>query len=315
MMNIKVIYKIENKFSKIKSFNQVVVFNNVSAKITKDIERFIVELDGEKEDSLNLLRLIWELACLYEGYFYTPIEYIVDNHNEDINELNFLSYYKTSKIWKNASVPLVDQMEFSLEILFKYHDLRNTGRESKSLLKVVINAFYYLRSEDYEKINVNHMLSLFLNLTDGFYVNFVKNSQKLDETLEGVLSKYINIDEVKQGLEYLGIHNENLISLLRLERNEIDHYSYKENSISECLYYRSDDRANYVNWYFIYVIELALRMYLLEAIGCSVPKDRKDFAMNNIIDWVIIECDLDVKCKNPLNVFKQEFKKRGIEFR
>ena len=45
--------------------------------------------------------------------------------------------------------------------------------------KSVVNAFYYLKSKDYGKININHRLSLLLNIADGFIINTFKDMNNL----------------------------------------------------------------------------------------------------------------------------------------
>ena len=70
--------------------------------------------------------------------------------------------------------------------------------------------------------------------------------------------------------------------------------------------------GDYINWYFTYTVELALRIAFLNQIGCECKDELVESALNNINDWLILECDLSEKCKNPQNQMKQELKKIGI---
>lgn len=125
--------------------------------------------------------LIWEMAFLYEGYFYSLDKYLVDGKWRNVNKLCFLSYYKNGKICKIFSSYLaVEKMDYSSELILKYKKLRNTGRESGKLYKTLINSFFYLHSESYEGINVNHQLSLLLNICDGIGINFNGRSNNVE---------------------------------------------------------------------------------------------------------------------------------------
>ena len=59
---------------------------------------------------------------------------------------------------------------FSENGLQAYDDFRNISRDSKKLIKSLLNAFYYLHSDAYEHININHRLSLLLNICDGYVI-------------------------------------------------------------------------------------------------------------------------------------------------
>ena len=60
------------------------------------------------------------------------------------------------------------------------------------------------------------------------------------------------------------------------------------------------------------MIELALRIGLLKQIGFDVPEERMIYAINEINDWIIYECDLNEECKNPANKMRQDFKRAGL---
>lgn len=80
---------------------------NVFGNLEQKAKRFIVSLEGNEKDVINVFRSIWELAFLYDGYFYTPCKYNVDGAAEDVEQLYFLSFYDTGRIWKNCANTLV----------------------------------------------------------------------------------------------------------------------------------------------------------------------------------------------------------------
>ena len=148
-----------NNIMQLKNFK----FQNVSGRLEQEAKKFLVQLEGNDEDVLSALRYIWELLCLYDGYFYAPRNYIVNGVNENIEKLYFLSFYQTGRIWRNCATTLVGaDKDFSEERMLKYSEFRNKGRTSGKLFKSLINSFFYLRSDAYERVNVNHRLSLYL---------------------------------------------------------------------------------------------------------------------------------------------------------
>lgn len=93
----------------------------------------------------------------------------------ECKELITLPFYKTDKMWYCSELLGRAQRDLSSEVLEKYDKFRNTGISDKKMTKSVVNAFYYLNSENYGKINVNHRLSLLLNIADGFIINTYKD--------------------------------------------------------------------------------------------------------------------------------------------
>ena len=47
---------------------------------------------------------IWELLAWNDGYFYTPIEYRINDHEHDVNELIRMPYYITDEKWKSSAL-------------------------------------------------------------------------------------------------------------------------------------------------------------------------------------------------------------------
>lgn len=90
----------------------------------------------------------------------------------NVEKLYFLSFYKTGKTWRKCASTLVGiDKDFSEKRVLDYNEFRNKGRTSGEMFKSLINSYFYIHSEAYETINVNHRLSLLLNICDGFVIN------------------------------------------------------------------------------------------------------------------------------------------------
>ena len=66
---------------------------------------------------------------------------------------------------------------------------------------------------------------------------------------------------------------------------------------------------NIVNLYAFYVLEIALRIAVLEVIGVNVSDDVKNYVMDEHLDWIKLEKHLDEDCVLPMNVFRQMIEK------
>ena len=64
-----------------------------------------------------------------------------------------------------------------------------------------------------------------------------------------------------------------------------------------------------VNLYAFYVLEIALRIAVLEVIGVTVSDDVKNYVMDEHLDWIKLEKHLDEDCVLPMNVFRQMMEK------
>lgn len=82
-------------------------------------------------------------------------------------------------------------------------------------------------------------------------------------------------------------------------------------SLSDWITNRTDIKVDYVKWYFVFALELAIRILLLEQIGSRCPETCKTNAINEINDWIIWGCDMDEERKNPKNILKQKLQKQG----
>ena len=289
-------------------------YNNVKIAIAYIDKKCILQVNGNQEIAIRVMRLIWELLFLYDGYFYRPQKYIQDEKEVSVEKLCFLNYYKTDKNWYRTAVSLHEgERPLSGGMLKKYDNFRNTSRNSGKLIKALLNSFYYLHSEAYEHININHRLSLLLNICDGYIINMIDPTNNVEANIKNVLGENLDVKLVKYGTELLGIPKGKIYKALASERNEIDHYIYKNGSLTDYVYNRNDKGVDYVNWYFTFVIELALRIGFLNQIGYKCPEKRMIYALNDINDWVILGCELSVPCANPLNKIKQDLKKIGIK--
>ncbi len=314
-MCIQVYFKMKNSILE-KIVEQKMQYNGVKIEITYMGKQCVVQANGDKEKSVNIIRIIWELAFLYDGYFYRPKKYIEDGQEISVEKLYFLKFYKTDKNWYNAAISLHENtILFSEKGLQVYDDFRNISRDSGKLIKSLLNAFYYLHSDAYEHININHRLSLLLNICDGYVINTSGETNNVEANIKNVLGENLDVKLVKYGAGLLGIPKNKLYNALALERNEIDHYTYKSGSITDYTFNGNDKRVDYINWYFTYVIELALRIGFLKQVGFECPDERMRFAMNDINDWIILECELSAECRNPLNRMEQDMRKKGIVMR
>ena len=250
--------------------SQNIIFQNVTGKAEQGISKFAVLLEGEREEIINVFRNIWELTFLYDGYFYAPYQYTVDGIDENLEELYFLSYYRTGNIWRNSATTLVgSDKDFSEERIAQYSEFRNQGRTSGKMLKSLINSFFYIHSDAYEKINVNHRLSLLLNMCDGFVINTSGSNNNVKANIAKIIRTALDSKIVKYGASLLGIPPKKMYDALMLERHEINYYSIKEGNITE---YKINSKAitrDYINWYFTYIVELTLRIAFLNQIGCE----------------------------------------------
>lgn len=64
-----------------------------------------------------------------------------------------------------------------------------------------------------------------------------------------------------------------------------------------------------VNLYAFYVLEIALRIAVLEVIGVSISEAVKNYVMDEHLDWIKLKKHLDEECVLPMNVFRQMIEK------
>lgn len=241
-------------------------------------------------------RLVWELLYLYDGYFYEPISYDVDGVKKNPRDLIKLELYKTDKKWYSSELLGRSERDLSTDVISRYDKFRNESISEKKMTKSVVNAFYYLTSESYGKINVNHRLSLLLNIADGFVINTYKETNDVKASCDRFFKKTLDISKLQKGISLLGINADTYKWLLAEERNAFDHYVYSENCLATFVHDADDEITEYVTWYFVYVMELVTRINFLKESGVLLKQEFIDYALELINDWIIYENELDEEC-------------------
>ena len=266
-----------------------------------------IELNGKNVE--EVFYLIWELLFLYDGYFYRPIQFWVDGNEQDASKLIRVNFYNTGKQWYSSELLGRNRRDLSEDVKKKYDKFRNTGRCQKKMTKSMVNAFYYIHSEAYEKINSNHLLSLILNIGDGFIINTFKETRNVRASLDRLFKGTIDVEKVRKGISLLGMSAEQFKYNLAEERNEFDHYVFSENSIATFVYESNDGRSKYITWFFIYVLELVIRINFLQEIEIEIDQIVKDYALDVIIDWIIYENRMDIECTTSMYQIRQKIRK------
>lgn len=271
--------------------NQIIegIFEKIEYQIHIHDDVCTMELIGNDLSSIEeLCRILWEILSLYDGYFYIPTMCKIDDVEKDIDSLH-KRYYKTSQIWIDNAVLLGrNQRCITEDIIISYRNFRNLGRDNQKMSKSMINAYYFVKSDSYEKINVEHTLSLLLNLCDGFIINAYGDSGAMKDKIKKAF-QHIDREAIKTGLKCIGIEDvNNLYFMLGEYRHEIDHYKYKEGSISS--YAKSVGVSmTSIDWYLTYFTELALRTAILDYIGYEVKEEIKSHAAQGIVSWLFVK--------------------------
>ena len=92
-----------------------------------------------------------------------------------------------------------------------------------------------------------------------------------------------------------------------------DHYIYKEDSLAAFVYNGNEKIMDYATWYFVYVLELVIRISFLKEAGVILNQEVVDYALESINDWIIYENDLNEECTTTHYGMKQLHKRTGIE--
>ena len=99
-MLIEVYFDTKKLITSKQNYNLEISYKNIKGNLERKDTQCIISLEGEEHSGIKVFRLVWELTFLYEGYFYTPVKYIVDGKEKNVLDLYFLSYYKCGKTWK-----------------------------------------------------------------------------------------------------------------------------------------------------------------------------------------------------------------------
>lgn len=224
--------------------------------------------DGGRLD--DLIYGIWELCCLYDGYFYKPIKYVIDNVVSPPAQLIRLKFYETDKKWTKPGLMLRRDgaMPLGEKIIEKYILVRHHGRKyvegktiKNKLTLPLINSFFYIFSASYSDIILEHRLSLLLNVCDG-YANNEGNKQTAKDNINSILVKE-SVKEIKVFVQKrYGISIGKFNDMICETRNELDHYVFKDKSAGNAIYLNQADRS--LHLFLIYIFNIEFRATLLK---------------------------------------------------
>ncbi len=273
-------------------------YKDVSAQIAiEDLSAKMVLIgDNYVEESFYLL---WELLFLYDGYFYKPKYFEIDGNEREVSSLVRRPFYITDEQWYESELLGRGFRNLSSEILAKYAAFRNKGMKEQKMTKSVVNAFYYLHSEAYQAIHPNHRLSLLLNIADGFIINTFNKTNNVKGSLDKIFKDTIDVRKIRKGLLLLGLPTERIEQFrynMAEERNMFAHYEYSKDSIAAFVYNSPERKSHFITWYFIYLLELVLRIKFLGESGVELEQCARDYAMDAIVDWIIYENEIDEQC-------------------
>ncbi|MDO4343338.1 MAG: PBECR4 domain-containing protein [Eubacteriales bacterium] len=280
------------------------------------IRRTCCELQILGKDNLDeIIFAIWEILAWNDGYFYKPVEYWIDGVEYDINELLRTPYYVTDSKWKSSALLIGrNHREISEEIITRYMQIRNAGREQKSLNRTMFSSYFYLHSENYKALNIEHRLVLLMHICDGFAIAFLQgnhrdNSGNINKVLECVDIGPRLTKKYRTGAQMLGVPHDKAKEALQDTRTELTHYVYKKSSFGSFISDPNFDTDNMINWYVFYVLDVALRVSLLEIIGATITDDVKSYLLDENLDWIRLEKHLNEECVISRNALKQILQK------
>ena len=78
------------------------------------------------------------------------------------------------------------------------------------------------------------------------------------------------------------------------------------------MYDSEEEIADYATWFFVYVLELVVRINFLKESGVSLEQEIMDYALDAIIDWIVYENNLAVDCKTQRYQMKQQLRRMGV---
>lgn len=285
-------------------------------KVDLAIQKSCCELQIVGKDNLEeIIYAIWEILAWNDGYFYKPVEYRIDGIIHDVNELIRLSYYRTDSKWKNSALLIGrNHREISEDIITRYMQIRNIGRENQSLNKTMFSSYFYLHSDGYSALNIEHRLVLLMHICDGFAIAFLHGNQKnnggnINKVLECIDVGPHLTKKYKIGVGMLGIPSDKAREALLDTRTELTHYVYKSSSLGSYISNPNYDTDNMVNLYVFYVLDLALRVALLETIGVTIKDEVKSYLLDESLDWIRLEKQLNEECVIPRNSLRQILQK------
>jgi|GEM_PF-521054 len=282
--------------------NISIVINNKKCELT---------IQGNDEyDNLQYIILIWEILVWQDGYFYAPTNYSVNGIERPIENLVSNNSRITDSKWISDSLLLCrNHRQIDEEIVEKYRTIRCLDRKDKSMNASMFSSFFYLISESYSQINLEHRLVLLMHICDGFVIKFCEGREKNNSGNISKIIQKIDHKKYKAGARLLGISSSRAIEALGETRNELSHYTYKSKSLGFFINNPDTSTDNMVNLYAFYVLAIALRVAVLNEIGVNVTDEVKDYVMDDYLDWIKLVKHLDEDCVLPKNVLRQMIQK------
>lgn len=280
-------------------------FDNVHIEIHDITCDMIVSGENEAKN-YDYIVIIWELLTWQDGYFYKPIFYEVDNEKRDVKKLLSLKYRVTDNKWVSSAMLLCrNNRQITEEIIDKYMEIRYKGRKEQSMNASMFSSFFYLISESYANINLEHRLVLLMHLCDGLAIQFFNGSPKHNSGNINIILRNLDAVEYKNGAQLLGVESSKAMNALGNTRNELTHFIFKQDSLGSYIDNPNTETDNMVNLYAFYILENALRISVLKILGIAVFDEIKTYIMNDYLDWIKLEKHLEEDCVLPMNVFRQ----------
>lgn len=310
---MKIEVKFETKSSPLSWSDQTVDFvMGNGTKVFCKIERKNCYLVLEGKDNLKeVFYAIWELLAWNDGYFYVPVEYIVDGCKQDTEGLITRFYYVTDEKWKNGALLIGrGNRDISENTITRYMGIRNKGRKEKSMNKSMFSSYFCLLSKAYADVNIEHRLVLLMHICDGFAIQFLNGSSRNNSGNVNIILRQFDIKgKYKEGAEKLGISKSKAKEALGYTRNELTHYEFQESSLGSFISGPNTKTDNMANLYAFYILDLALRISLLEMVGNPVDERIKEYLLDFNLDWIRLEKHLEEDCVIPQNMLRQMLEK------
>lgn len=295
---IKSIVNFEVKYNVLS--DQDITFSTIDKKIAINIQgtncKLVVEGKNE-QNNLEYIILIWELLVWEDGYFYKPKSYTVNGAERNLKSLLSIDCRITDLKWvKNTVLLCENRRVINEEIIEKYRNIRYLDRRQQSMNAAMFSSYFYLLSESYANINIEHRLVLLMHICDGVAMQFCNGNPKNNVGNIHAILNELKTKKYKHGVYLQGIDSKNVKNAIGETRNELTHYQYKPNSLGSYIDNPDTNTDRMVNLYIFFVLTVALRVAVLEAIGVNVSNDIKESAMDEYLDWIRLESNSDEEC-------------------
>lgn len=205
----RVVFEIKNS---IRSWSDQEI--SFSAKDVKNVSIIIKDtrcelaVDGNSEDgNLQYIILIWELLVWEDGYFYKPISYSADGVEKTIDSLVTINCRTTDTKWISSAILLCrNQRQINEEIVEKYRNIRYLDRKKQSMNASMFSSFFYLISESYSSINLEHRLVLLMHICDGFAIQYCNGSSSNNSGNINIILRKIDAKNISREQHFLEFH-------------------------------------------------------------------------------------------------------------